>query len=131
MQLLRRLAAATAIAALGGCSVEHAPTEIPTARSEDAVGDPRAAELLEAARVRPLYEGKEMVGLTISGIVPGSRWDELGVRDGDTLVAVEDIQLRSPGATAEALTFIAAHGTALRAVRLSEQGVALRLADPE
>jgi hypothetical protein len=58
------------------------------------------SQLLMTARVLPVFESGAMIGIRVSAIVPGSRWDALGVRNEDVITDVAGRRLDSPSSSA-------------------------------
>ena len=52
--------------------------------------------LMTDARIRPFFSGGQVDGLMISNIVPGSVFQQLGLRNGDVVQGVDGRPLRSP-----------------------------------
>lgn len=71
------------------------PSEAP--RAPGPTGDAVLDELLTGARALPRFEGGKLTGVRLSGIRPGSLYARAGLRNGDTVVAID-------GATADNLS---------------------------
>jgi general secretion pathway protein C len=54
------------------------------------------AQLFSEARILPKYEAGEMVGVQLSAIKPGSLFEKMGIKDGDTITALNGIRIDSP-----------------------------------
>jgi general secretion pathway protein C len=67
----------------------------------DTIRDP--SDLLSQARVLPKFEDGEMVGLQVSGIKPGSLFEEIGMQEGDVITEFNGIPISSPEDSARAL----------------------------
>jgi len=67
------------------------------------------SELLITARVLPVFESGKMIGIRVSAIAPGSRWDALGVRNEDVVTEVAGLRLDSPDSAAEMFQLFATH----------------------
>jgi general secretion pathway protein C len=54
--------------------------------------------LFSQARILPKYEGGQMIGVQVSGIKPGSWFEQAGIRDGETITAVNGAAIGADGA---------------------------------
>ena len=54
---------------------------------ESAAGN--VGELLKQVRIRPFFQGGKPAGLSLAGITPGSIFEQMGIRNGDVLQAVD------------------------------------------
>jgi type II secretory pathway component PulC len=50
-----------------------------------------------------------MIGIRVSAIIPGSRWDALGVRNEDVVTEVAGLRLESPESAAQMFQLLATH----------------------
>ena len=55
------------------------------------------------ARIKPLYNlrNNEIDGVEVSGVAPGSFWDELGIDNGDVILELNGQLINSPAASVE------------------------------
>lgn len=55
------------------------------------------------ARIKPLYNlrNNEIDGVQVSGVAPGSFWDELGIDDGDVILELNGELINTPAASVE------------------------------
>ena len=55
------------------------------------------------AKIKPLYNlrNNEIDGVEVSGVAPGSFWDELGIDDGDVILELNGQLINSPAASVE------------------------------
>jgi type II secretion system protein C len=56
--------------------------------------------LFSQARILPKYEGGQMVGVQVSGIKPGSWFEQAGIQNGETITAVNGAAIGADGAPA-------------------------------
>ena len=61
------------------------------------------AEIFSSARILPKYEGGQMVGIQLNNVKEGSLFQDIGIRDGDTITRFNGIQIDSPQGSAEVL----------------------------
>jgi type II secretion system protein C len=54
--------------------------------------------LFSQARILPKYEGGQMVGVQVSGIKPGSWFEQAGIQNGETITAVNGAAIGADGA---------------------------------
>ncbi|MGH7287953.1 MAG: type II secretion system protein GspC [Myxococcota bacterium] len=54
--------------------------------------------LFSQARILPKYEGGQMVGVQVSGIKPGSWFEQAGIQNGETITAVNGAPIGADGA---------------------------------
>jgi general secretion pathway protein C len=54
--------------------------------------------LFSQARILPKYEAGQMIGVQVSGIKPGSWFEQAGIRDGETITAVNGAAIGADGA---------------------------------
>lgn len=54
--------------------------------------------LFSQARILPKYEGGQMVGVQVSGIKPGSWFEQAGIQNGETITAVNGSAIGADGA---------------------------------
>lgn len=81
-----------------------APREEPAAEAAlepcpDAWRDP--IRLFGDAQVRPVYEGRTFLAVSIRGVAPGSFWEELGIRSEDQVVELDGEPVDSPQASVD------------------------------
>jgi general secretion pathway protein C len=69
--------------------------------AEEGIRSP--AQLFSEARILPRYEAGEMVGVQVSAIKPGSLFEKMGIKDGDTITALNGIRIDSPEQSAKIL----------------------------
>jgi type II secretory pathway component PulC len=60
-----------------------------------------------SARILPVFESGEMVGIRVTRIRGGSRWQSLGLRDDDLITEVAGITLDSPTSSVELFEMLA------------------------
>jgi type II secretion system protein C len=65
---------------------------------QDLATNPSA--LFSQARILPKYEGGQMVGVQVSGIKPGSWFEQAGIQNGETITAVNGAEVGPDGAPA-------------------------------
>jgi general secretion pathway protein C len=65
------------------------------------------AELFSQARILPKYEEGQMTGVQLSSIQPGSIFEEIGLREGDTVTQVNGIVVTGPQDSAALLKELA------------------------
>jgi type II secretion system protein C len=65
---------------------------------QDLATNPSA--LFSQARILPKYEGGQMVGVQVSGIKPGSWFEQAGIQNGETITAVNGAEVGHEGAPA-------------------------------
>jgi len=68
--------------------------QVPREDIEEAVRNP--ANLYEKASFVPKYENGSMIGVQLSSIKPGSLFEEIGIRNGDTVTQVNGVKLINP-----------------------------------
>jgi type II secretion system protein C len=61
---------------------------------ESLVSNPTA--LFSQARILPKYEGGQMVGVQVTGIKPGSLFEQAGIQNGDTITGVNGSSVTGP-----------------------------------
>jgi general secretion pathway protein C len=61
---------------------------------ENLVSNPTA--LFSQARILPKYEGGQMVGVQVTGIKPGSLFEQAGIQNGDTITGVNGSPVTGP-----------------------------------
>jgi general secretion pathway protein C len=61
---------------------------------DKAVRNP--AELFSQARILPKYENGQMMGVQLNSIQPGSLFEQIGIKNGDTVTQVNGIVVTSP-----------------------------------
>jgi general secretion pathway protein C len=54
---------------------------------EEAMGN--VGELMKQVRIRPFFEGGKPSGLSLAGVAPGSIFEQMGIRNGDVIQAVD------------------------------------------
>jgi hypothetical protein len=62
---------------------------------------------IAGALLHPVYESGRLVGLRVSEIARDSRWQAMGLHDGDVVVSLDDARLDSPAALADLLETLA------------------------
>lgn len=65
---------------------------------QDLATNPSA--LFSQARILPKYESGQMVGVQVSGIKPGSWFEQAGIQNGETITAVNGNEIGADGAPA-------------------------------
>ena len=65
---------------------------------QDLTTNPSA--LFSQARILPKYEGGQMVGVQVSGIKPGSWFEQAGIQNGETITSVNGAEIGADGAPA-------------------------------
>jgi general secretion pathway protein C len=60
---------------------------------EAAMGN--VGELMKQVRIRPFFEGGKPAGLSLAGVAPGSIFEQMGIRNGDVLQAVDGQPIQS------------------------------------
>jgi general secretion pathway protein C len=68
----------------------------PPADAAQAAGMRQAAKFLSQARIVPKYEDGQMVGMSVSGIQPGSMFEQMGIREGSVITGVNGVPTNSP-----------------------------------
>jgi general secretion pathway protein C len=68
---------------------------------EQAIRNP--AELFSQARILPKYENGQMTGVQLNSIQPGSLFEQIGIKNGDTVTQVNGIVVSSPQDSASIL----------------------------
>lgn len=53
------------------------------------------AALFSQARILPKYDSGKMVGVQVNAIKPGSLFEQIGIRDGDTITELNGVQITS------------------------------------
>jgi hypothetical protein len=80
-----------------------APLSAETQTGEEGALSPARTKvrLYGNARIKPLYNlrNNEIDGVEVSGVVPGSFWDELGIDDGDVILELNGELINSPAAS--------------------------------
>jgi general secretion pathway protein C len=61
------------------------------------------AALFSQARILPKYQDGEMVGVQLNSIKPGSLFEQIGIRDGDTITEFNGIQVTGQQESAQVL----------------------------
>jgi type II secretion system protein C len=74
----------------------EAPQEV-----EQALRSP--ADIFSEARILPKWENGQMVGVQVSGIKPGSLFEEIGIADGEVITELNGIAIDSPEASAQVM----------------------------
>lgn len=69
----------------------------------DAGGLRSPAAIFSQARILPKYQDGEMVGIELTKIKPDSFYEQVGLRDGDTLMELNGIPINNPSASKELL----------------------------
>lgn len=69
------------------------------------------AALFQQARILPKYENGQMVGVQLNAIKPGSMFEQVGLRSGDTITSFNGVSIDNPEASASLLQEL---GTARR-----------------
>jgi len=72
-------------------------------QTPNAEGVRSPAQLFSEARILPRYEAGEMVGVQVSAIKPGSLFEKMGIKDGDTITSLNGIRIDSPEQSAKIL----------------------------
>jgi len=75
----------------------------PKERLRDLAQSRGAAAIFSQARILPRYEDGQMVGIQVSKIEPGSLFEEVGLRDGDTITAVNGQAIDNASASKDLL----------------------------
>jgi hypothetical protein len=86
---------------------ERHPYQPPAPARGSSPLDP--SELLASARVLPVFASGKMIGIRVSAIAPGSRWDSLGVRNEDVVTEVAGLRLDSPSSAVQMFQLFATH----------------------
>jgi len=68
---------------------------------QKAARDPAA--LFQQARILPKYENGQMVGVQLNAIKPGSVFEQVGLRSGDTITSFNGVTIDNPEASASLL----------------------------
>jgi general secretion pathway protein C len=95
----------------GGGSVQRlANDRFAVAREDfqDVANNP--AQLFSQARILPKYVEGEMVGVQLNSIKPGSVFEEMGIRDGDTITELNGIRISSQQDSAKVLRELSGAG---------------------
>lgn len=71
----------------------------PQDRLRDLAKTRGAAAIFSQARILPRYEDGQMVGIQVSKIEAGSLFEEVGLKDGDTITSVNGEPLDNPAAS--------------------------------
>lgn len=61
------------------------------------------ATLFQQARILPKYENGQMVGVQLNAIKPGSMFEQVGLRSGDTITSFNGVTIDNPEASASLL----------------------------
>jgi general secretion pathway protein C len=61
------------------------------------------AALFQQARILPKYENGQMVGVQLNAIKPGSMFEQVGLRSGDTITSFNGVTIDNPEASASLL----------------------------
>ena len=61
------------------------------------------ADIFSEARILPKWENGRMMGFQVSGIKPGSLFEEMGVSNGEVITSLNGIAIDSPEASAEVM----------------------------
>lgn len=75
--------------------------EVPRSGVEEAANNPAA--LFSQARILPKYEDGTMVGVQLSSIEPGSLFEKIGIREGDTITEFNGIEVTGQQQSAQVL----------------------------
>jgi general secretion pathway protein C len=75
---------------------------------QDVANNP--AQLFSQARILPKYVEGEMVGVQLNSIKPGSVFEEMGIRDGDTITELNGIRISSQQDSAKVLRELSGAG---------------------
>ena len=70
----------------------------------DAWRDP--IRLFGDAQVRPVYEHRTMLGVSIRGVKPGSFWEELGIESEDRIVEIDGAPIDTPQASVDMMNVL-------------------------
>jgi general secretion pathway protein C len=74
---------------------------VPRADVESVANNPAA--LFSQARILPKYEDGEMIGVQLNSVKAGSLFEQIGIRDGDTITEFNGIQVTGQQESAEVL----------------------------
>jgi type II secretory pathway component PulC len=61
------------------------------------------AEIFSQADMRPIYESGQVVGIEVSSIKPGSKFEEAGITNGDLITSLNGISIDSAEKSAKLL----------------------------
>lgn len=77
------------------------PSAVEPDQGEESVRS--AADLFSEARILPKWEDGRMVGVQVSGIKPGSLFEEMGIANGEVITQLNGIAIDSPESSAQVM----------------------------
>ncbi len=79
-----------------------------TIEDDEALEEKRTqTRLFAAARVRPIYDNDDLLGVRIVGVTEGSFWDDVGVRSGDVILEANGELMDTPEASVRLMDSLA------------------------